>query len=164
MGPPRDSSRPESQVVVPRGVQRNPRREQFDDILDSPADLYHSRRNAMAVTRGAEVDRMLDAPPERNAARRNAVMDRDDGGGFDPYGGEDVQEAPKPKWYQSGGMLDSMFSSEQGYDDVDDDDEDDPRADLERQAESLYPLIRARLRAELVRDRERRGRLAREWR
>jgi hypothetical protein len=83
---------------------------------------------------------------------------------YDPFGGEDAQQQSKPKWYQSGGKLDSMFSSDQGYDDVDDDDEDDPRAGLERQAESLYPLIRARLRAELVRDRERRGRLAREWR
>ena len=35
--------------------------------------------------------------------------------------------------------------------------------DLERQAHELYPLIRQRLRAELVRDRERRGRMSREW-
>lgn len=34
---------------------------------------------------------------------------------------------------------------------------------LERQAADLYPYIRARLRAELVRDRERRGRIARDW-
>jgi len=34
---------------------------------------------------------------------------------------------------------------------------------LERQASDLYPYIRARLRAELVRDRERRGRIARDW-
>ena len=35
--------------------------------------------------------------------------------------------------------------------------------DLERQAHELYPLIRQRLRAELVRDKERRGRMSREW-
>ena len=108
------------------------------------------------------MDRLVESPGERNAERRNAVASREES--FDPFAGEDVQETAKPKWYQSGGTLDSLFSTEQGYDDVDDDDEDDPRADLERQAESLYPLIRARLRAELVRDRERRGRLAREWR
>ena len=34
---------------------------------------------------------------------------------------------------------------------------------LERQAADLYPYIRARLRAELVRDRERRGRITRDW-
>jgi len=34
---------------------------------------------------------------------------------------------------------------------------------LEKQAADLYPYIRARLRAELVRDRERRGRIARDW-
>ena len=34
---------------------------------------------------------------------------------------------------------------------------------LERQANALYPLIRARLRADLVRDLERRGRITREW-
>lgn len=38
------------------------------------------------------------------------------------------------------------------------------RKDLERQAQELYPLIRSRLRAELIRDLERRGRLSREWR
>jgi len=43
-------------------------------------------------------------------------------------------------------------------------DEESERGDLERQADSLYPLIRSRLRAELVRDLERRGRLTREWR
>jgi hypothetical protein len=43
-------------------------------------------------------------------------------------------------------------------------DEESERGDLERQADSLYPLIRSRLRAELVRDLERRGRLARERR
>jgi hypothetical protein len=43
-------------------------------------------------------------------------------------------------------------------------DEDSERGDLERQADSLYPFIRSRLRAELVRDLERRGRLSREWR
>jgi hypothetical protein len=41
---------------------------------------------------------------------------------------------------------------------------DDRRGELERQADTLYPYLRSRLRAELVRDRERRGRLAREWR
>lgn len=34
---------------------------------------------------------------------------------------------------------------------------------LEKEAADLYPYIRARLRAELVRDRERRGRIARDW-
>lgn len=48
-------------------------------------------------------------------------------------------------------------------DPFDTDDIDDRRADLERQAHSIYPFIRAKLRAELVKDRERRGRLAREW-
>ncbi len=43
-------------------------------------------------------------------------------------------------------------------------DEESERGDLERQADSLYPLIRSRLRAELVRDLDRRGRLTREWR
>ena len=43
-------------------------------------------------------------------------------------------------------------------------DEDSERGELERQADSLYPFIRSRLRAELVRDLERRGRLSREWR
>lgn len=45
-----------------------------------------------------------------------------------------------------------------------DDEPDERRANLERQADSLYPYLRSRLRAELVRDRERRGRLARDWR
>jgi hypothetical protein len=45
-----------------------------------------------------------------------------------------------------------------------DDEPDERRANLERQADSLYPFLRSRLRAELVRDRERRGRLARDWR
>jgi len=43
-------------------------------------------------------------------------------------------------------------------------DEESERGDLERQADSQYPHIRSRLRAELVRDLERRGRLTREWR
>lgn len=43
-------------------------------------------------------------------------------------------------------------------------DVDDRRGQLERQADSLYPYLRSRLRAELVRDRDRRGRLTREWR
>jgi hypothetical protein len=38
------------------------------------------------------------------------------------------------------------------------------RRELERQAQELYPLIRSKLRSELIRDLERRGRLAREWR
>ena len=38
------------------------------------------------------------------------------------------------------------------------------RRDLERQAQELYPLIRSKLRSELIRDLERRGRLTREWR
>lgn len=83
---------------------------------------------------------------------------------FDPTAGEDAPaQERQAKWYESGGKLDSLFSTSQGYDDGDDED-DDPRAGLEQQAESLYPLIRSRLRAELVRDRERRGRMAREWR
>lgn len=163
LGPPRASSRPESQVVVAPGVQRNRRRTEFDEMLGAPGELNHARRNAVAVGRGNEVDRIVESPGERNAVRRNAVAGNGDDGGFDPFRGEDAREESKPKWYQSGGKLDSLFSSDQGYD-GDDDDADDPRADLERQAESLYPLIRARLRAELVRDRERRGRLAREWR
>ena len=114
------------------------------------------------VQRNRRRDPSLDAPGGAAGASVPAIRDGEDV--FDPFGGEDRQEQHKPKWFQSGGKLDSLFSSDQGYDDVDDDDEDDPRADLERQAESLYPLIRARLRAELVRDRERRGRLAREWR
>lgn len=149
-------------MVVAPGVQRNRRRSEFDDMFEAPMELNHARRNATATTRADELDRFVAAPAEHNATRRNAVIENE--AAFEPFGGEDVQEQSKPKWYQSGGKLDSMFSSEQVYDDVDDDDEDDPRAGLERQAESLYPLIRARLRAELVRDRERRGRLAREWR
>ena len=43
-------------------------------------------------------------------------------------------------------------------------DVDDRRGQLERQADSLYPYLRSRLRAELVRDRDRRGRLTREGR
>lgn len=42
-------------------------------------------------------------------------------------------------------------------------DKDSRYKKLERQAADLYPYIRARLRAELVRDRERRGRIARDW-
>lgn len=38
------------------------------------------------------------------------------------------------------------------------------RRELERQAQELYPLIRSKLRSELIRDLERRGRLTREWR
>lgn len=40
---------------------------------------------------------------------------------------------------------------------------DNRQRELERQAHALYPLIRARLRAELVRDLERRGRISRDW-
>ena len=156
LGPARASSTPESQVLVPAGVQRNRRRSEFDELLDAPSELNHARRGAVSVSRGSEIDRLVSSPGEQNAERRGAVAGRDSAmeERFDPFAGEDTQEQSKPKWHQSGGMLDSLFSSEQSYDDVDDDDEDDPRADLGRQAESLYPLIRARLRAELVRDRD----------
>ena len=120
----------------------------------------------------APAPRSTGSSPAPDGVQRLA---RDDDGGptvpavrggqdvFDPTAGEDAAPQERAaKWYESGGMLDSMFSSDQSY--GDDDEDDDPRAGLERQAESLYPLIRARLRAELVRDRERRGRLAREWR
>ena len=44
------------------------------------------------------------------------------------------------------------------------DEDETERGELERQADSLYPFLRSRLRAELVRDLERRGRLMRDWR
>jgi len=43
-------------------------------------------------------------------------------------------------------------------------DKDSRFKQLERQAAQLYPYIRARLRAELVRELERRGRISQEWR
>jgi hypothetical protein len=87
----------------------------------------------------------------------------DGGGGGQAAPGRETSEVARPEksTLEKGlGYFSRMMAPPEG---PTSDDETD-RGELERQADSLYPLLRSRLRAELVRDLERRGRMTREWR
>jgi hypothetical protein len=74
-----------------------------------------------------------------------------------------IEVGQRPDGVPMSSMSDSELALSSGPPPITKDEKSGRLRDLERQAHELYPLIRQRLRAELVRDKERRGRMSREW-
>ena len=74
-----------------------------------------------------------------------------------------IELGQRPEGLATSSMSDSELALSAAPPPITKDEKSGRLRDLERQAHELYPLIRQRLRAELVRDNERRGRMSREW-
>lgn len=74
-----------------------------------------------------------------------------------------IELGQRPEGLATSSMSDSELALSAAPPPITKDEKSGRLRDLERQAHELYPLIRQRLRAELVRDKERRGRMSREW-
>jgi hypothetical protein len=161
------------------------------DYQDVEGDTFISRQERPAARkspgRGAKAmnvfERMMQSPaapkaktqragggssPKAPAVRNSPTSTTGPSGGADSGGSgqaDSTGDAPRPEPGPKEKALD-YFSRMMLSPEAPQESEamDDRRGELERQADTLYPYLRSRLRAELVRDRERRGRLAREWR
>lgn len=132
-------------------------------------------------SRGAQAtsifERMMLAPGKQKAAPKKSGVAKSSGapaaaplatqgdeGSGSGGGAQSTGERPKPEPSAKEKGMDYFSRMLLSPSPPEPEDVDDRRGQLERQADSLYPYLRSRLRAELVRDRDRRGRLTREWR
>lgn len=170
----------ERMPLPPIPVMDPPRPSVLQPSLKEQVDLVHAGRS---IESGADLAGQMAASglqrPEPVTANRPApgsaglapisssvsLVSSEDGGAA-ARAGSDGQvgggQAPAQSTLEKGlGYFSRMMVPPEGPSASDD---ESSRGELERQADSLYPFLRSRLRAELVRDLERRGRMTREWR
>lgn len=145
----------------------------MQSMHEAPPQLHHrsSSVNAPGIPQmvaGEGVQRSArDAAPPAGSPTPIASAPALSRGGPQPVNFLDdnwrIEVGQRPDGVPMSSMSDSELALSSGPPPITKDEKSGRLRDLERQAHELYPLIRQRLRAELVRDKERRGRMSREW-
>jgi len=155
--------------------------DQVELVHSGQAPALREEPTPAGPSRGAQAqsifERMMLAPGKQKPAAKKSGVSKpagaptpthaDEGSGSSSGsdgGAQSSGEKPKPEPPAKEKALDYFSRMMLAPNVPETEDVDERRGQLERQADSLYPYLRSRLRAELVRDRDRRGRLAREWR